>query len=100
MALQAILVGFLTIPAAFLLGAYVWQLLPEKLSLRLSGIRFGFICAMLPLGAIAATAVGPGLERLRFHGALKSWLAGEKGRRAEGLLLRPLPRSISGHPGL
>jgi len=95
-ALPAILAGFLTIPAAFLLGAYIWQLLPEKLSLRLSGIRFGFICAMLPLGVLMATAFGPGLERLLFHGDLKAWLADEKGGAASGWLLLLLPLSILG----
>src|SRR5207247_4802679 len=84
--LPAILAGFLTIPAMFLLAAYIWQLLPEKLSLRLSGIRFGFICATLPLGVVAAAAVGPGLEQLLFHGELKAWLVGETGGGASGWL--------------
>ncbi len=62
--LPAMLAGFLTIPGAFLLIAYLWQLLPEKLTLRLQRFRFGFLCLILPLGLLAAPMVGWLLEQL------------------------------------
>jgi phosphate transport system permease protein len=94
--LPAILAGFITIPAAFLLAAYIWQLLPEKLSLRLSGLRFGFICVTLPLGVVAAWVVGPALEQFLFHGDFKAWLAGEKEGGANGWMLLLLPLATLG----
>jgi phosphate transport system permease protein len=94
--LPAILAGFITIPAAFLLAAYFWQLLPEKLSLRLSGLRFGFICVTLPVGVVAAWVVGPALEQFLFQGDFKAWLAGEKGGGANGWMLLLLPLATLG----
>jgi phosphate transport system permease protein len=90
--LPAVLACFLTVPGAFLLGAYLWQLLPEKLALRLGRRRFVFICAVLPLGIAAAALLGPGIERLFFHGNFKGWLAGGHGSSTGGwtMLLLPL----------
>lgn len=89
--LPAVLAGLVTIPCAFLLGAYVWQLLPDKVSLRLASTRFLFIFAVLPLGIVAARALGPGMEQLLFHGDLQAWLAGEKGSSTSGWMLLLLP---------
>src|SRR5439155_1377940 len=57
--LAAVLAGIVTLPAAFVIGAYLWQLLPEKLSLRLARYRFLFILAVLPLGIAAAAGLDP-----------------------------------------
>ena len=72
--LAAVLASFLTVPAAFILGAYIWQLLPDKVGLLLSRYRFTFIVAVLPVGLVAARWVGPWLEILLFQGNLKAWL--------------------------
>ncbi len=59
-------------PATFLLGAYCWQLLPHRIGLMLSRWRFVFIALTLPLGLLAAWAIGPLAERAalrrRHHG--------------------------------
>jgi phosphate transport system permease protein len=77
--LSTVLAAFLTVPSAFLLGAYVWQLLPQKLAVRLDRRRFLLMLAVLPLGVVAAAALGPWIERLFFHDDLKGWLAGQTG---------------------
>ena len=45
----AVLAGFITIPFLFLLGAYIWQILPQRQSIRLS-FRLLYIALLLPLG--------------------------------------------------
>src|SRR5207247_9604273 len=52
--LPAVLAALLTVPLAFIVGAYCWQLLPERLSLRLARWRFLFLCGALPVGLAAA----------------------------------------------
>jgi phosphate transport system permease protein len=94
--LPAILASFVTIPGVFLLGAYIWQLLPEKLSLRIAHMRFAFVCVVLPLGVLAAAAAGPSLERLLFQGDIKGWLAGYQGGGISGWMILLLPLSTLG----
>jgi len=91
-ALTAVLACFVTIPGAFIFGAYLWQLLPAKLALRLSRLRFVFICAVLPFGIAGAALLGPWIERLFFHGNFRAWLAGGTGSSTGGwtILLLPL----------
>ncbi|HKI34767.1 MAG TPA: ABC transporter permease subunit [Gemmataceae bacterium] len=87
----AVLAGFFTVPLAFVLGGYGWQLLPEKLTLRLGRLRFVFMCAALPAGVATAAWAGPLLERLLFNGDVKSWLDGHAGGSTGGWLLLLLP---------
>jgi phosphate transport system permease protein len=91
--LPSVLAGLVTIPSAFLLGAYVWQLLPERWSLRLAGSRFLFMLAVLPLGIVAARILGPAMERFLFHGDLKGWLAEGTGSGTSGWMLILIPLS-------
>jgi phosphate transport system permease protein len=76
-ALPMVLACTLTLPLAFLLGAQVWQLLPDKVSLLLAKWRFAFICVTLPLGLAAALPVGSLLERTLFGGDLRGWIDNE-----------------------
>jgi len=91
--LPAALAAFVTIPLCWLLGAYLWQLLPQGLVLRLSGWpRFAVIVATLAPGVWLATPVGALLERALFGGDLQGWLAGSGGSALGGwmILLGPL----------
>ena len=76
--LAAVTACAVTIPLAFCLGAYFWQLLPERLTLILSRWRFAFILLVLPLGLGGAALLGPALERLFFDGNLRAWLDDRK----------------------
>jgi phosphate transport system permease protein len=89
--LPAVLCGFITIPGAFFLGAYLWQLLPDKLSLFLARYRFPFICLVLPVGVGGAALLGPLMEQALFQGNLKGWLDGHGGNSTSGWFLLLLP---------
>ena len=70
---------FTGIPLAFLIGAYIWQLLPVRLAMRYDQWRFPLmILAMVP-GMLAASQVGPLGERWLFGGDIRAWLAWERG---------------------
>ncbi len=94
--LPAILAALVTVPASFMFGAYLWQLLPEKLGLRLSRRRFLFILAVLPAGVAGAALLGPWLERLFFNGDLKGWLSGHTGSATSGWTFLLLPLCVLG----
>ncbi len=59
----AVLVGIAIVPFTFLLAAYLWQLLPARVTLTLARWRFAFICATLPVGVFASAWIGPSVER-------------------------------------
>jgi phosphate transport system permease protein len=91
--LAPVLALFVTVPLSVLLGAYVWQLLPQKLVLRLeSGPRLLAILVSLPAGGALALLLGPWVQRAYFGGSIEGWLAG--GGEAHGgawaVLLLPL----------
>ncbi|MCC6408185.1 MAG: ABC transporter permease subunit [Planctomycetes bacterium] len=88
----AVLAGLATLPLALLLGAYLWQLLPQRIALRFAdGRRFACIVAMLPVGVAAAAWLGPWVERWLFAGDVEQWLAGERGGALGGWMLLFVP---------
>ena len=87
----ATLSGFFTIPVAFLVGAYLWQLIPQPVALRFAGWRFPLVCAALPLGVVGGIALGPVVERILFAGNIKAWLDGQRGSGTGGWFLILLP---------
>jgi len=89
--IPAILTGFMTLLLAVLLGAYLWQLLPHSLTLRLSGHRFTVICMVLPLGILGGVILGPVLEKILFAGDIKGWLNGQHGGGVGGWFLLLVP---------
>lgn len=92
--LAAVLAALFTIPLALLLGAHLWQLLPQKSYVRLSGLpRFAAIAACLPVGILGAVWLGPAVERAFFGGDVKAWLSSSSGSSVGGWLLLLLPLS-------
>jgi phosphate transport system permease protein len=87
----AALVGYLVIPGLFLIAAYLWQLLPHDLALRLSRFRLSISLALLPLGVLASAALGPWVEALLFEGDIALWLDGGTGSGFGGWLLMLIP---------
>lgn len=86
--LALVLVG----PITFLLGAYLWQLIPLRLSLRFQRWRFPAMFIAVPAALLLGHALGPAVERLCFGGDVMSWLAGGPGGAAGAwayLLLAP-----------
>ena len=70
-----VLLGGLLIPLSLVVGAMLWQLLPQPLSERLSG-RFKFIAiaAAMGVGILATVALGGIFESGFFGGDFKRWL--------------------------
>ena len=78
-ALPAVLATGFTVPLAWLLGAHLWQLLPQGAAVRLAGWpRFAAIGLMLVPGILLARPVGALAERALFGGDLEAWLAGSE----------------------
>ncbi|MEL7061344.1 MAG: ABC transporter permease subunit [Acidobacteriota bacterium] len=71
----ATLTAFVTVPACFLLGAYLWQLLPAKTTILYKEWRIALIGLLVPIGVVIAALLGPLVERLLFLGDIKAWLA-------------------------
>jgi phosphate transport system permease protein len=89
--LPEILAAFFVLPFTCLLGAYFWQLLPQRISVRWQHRRFWLIAVTLPVGVALAWLAGPALERRLFAGDLMRWLDGGFGRAAGGWMLLSLP---------
>jgi phosphate transport system permease protein len=88
----AILSAFVTLPCTLLLGAYVWQLLPQPLALRWIGRpRLLAMACCLPIGIVLALVLGPWAERLLFAGDLRGWLDGGVGAAAGGWFFLLVP---------
>lgn len=87
----AVLCSFIAIPLVFLLGAYLFQLLPYRLWIRAIRFRFLFMCVTLPIGILLATKIGPPVENLLFAGNIRIWLSGQIGTGTGGWIMVLLP---------
>ena len=88
-----LLAAIIAVPLAALTTAYVWQLLPPRLSLRLSRFRLLAACLVLPIGFGAGLLAGPVVERLLFAGDFMRWLDGQAGSGAGAWVFLLLPLS-------
>lgn len=87
-----VMAAFITVPVCFMVGAYLFQMLPIDKFVQLSRFRFFMIlCLALPAGILLAGVVGPVLENLLFAGDLKAWLDGQTGTGTGGWFLLFLP---------
>lgn len=107
----SMIASFVLVPCAFLSGAFIWQLMPYQLTLRMGQWRLAFIFLFLPLGLVASYFTGPVFEHILFAnhplavamsylgdspaelGNLKSWLDGQMGHGAPGWMVILLPVS-------
>ncbi len=87
-----------TIPFALLIGACLWQMVPEQVAPRLRSLRLPAMFACVPLGIGLASLLAPFVERVAYAGDLKAWLAGQHGSGFGGwiLLLVPLAAALTG----
>ncbi len=81
------LVCLLAIPFMFLLGSFLWQMLPSRFALRWARHRIVFILVFLPPALALGVLAGPAVETLLFGGDIASWL---NGLHAETPVGRPL----------
>ena len=90
-----ILAAFVTVPLAFLFGARLWQLLPQRVALRLAGVqRFVAMGLAVGFGVLAGWLCGPLLERTLFAGDLRAWLDGQRGTATGGWWFLTLPAAL------
>ncbi|HTU24616.1 MAG TPA: hypothetical protein VMF30_04420, partial [Pirellulales bacterium] len=87
-----IVCSFFTVPTALVGGAYLWQLLPHRVTLSAGRWRVAMMCLMLPLGVLWSIGCAPWIERTWFAGDIVAWLDGQVGVGAGGwmFLLAPL----------
>ena len=85
------LAAFVMLPLAYLLGSYLWQMIPKQLFQRLQRYRFSFLFLPLAVGFFAAVQAGPWAERLLFAGNIKAWMSGRVGSGSSAWLLLFLP---------
>ena len=86
-----VLAAFVTVPAVFLLGAYIWQMLPKDSQASLGSYRFFIYLATLPAGLGLAVWLGPMVEIWLYAGDIKGWLDGRIGTATGGWMILFLP---------
>ncbi len=91
-----VLAAFVAIPAGFLLGAHLWQMLPQHMAIRYAQWRFFCILLTLPASILAAMLLGPAMESVLFAGDIKAWLDGQVGSGWGGWFFILLPISAVG----
>ncbi len=94
--IASLIACFVTVPFVFILGGYLWQLLPQRIALGYVRFRFWFVLLALLLGVGLGWGVGPRMQQLLFVGdgnaGFIDWLNNqESGSAAPGWFLILLP---------
>jgi len=90
--IAAVLLAFVALPASLILAAYLWQLVPPPVALRMEGIpKFVFMLLVVGLALFAAYQTGPIFEDLFFGGNFKAWVNRDQGAAAPFWFLLMLP---------
>jgi phosphate transport system permease protein len=89
----ATLACFVTLPVTYAAAAFIWHLVPYRLSLRIQHYRFVLMCLILPFGFLLAFAIAPAVERFLFAGDVMAWLDGQIGTGLGAWMLLLLPLS-------
>ncbi|HEU4929941.1 MAG TPA: ABC transporter permease subunit [Candidatus Krumholzibacteria bacterium] len=87
----SVMVAFIVVPAALLLTAYMWQLMPQMWVRRLDRFRIAIALAVLPVAIGLSAVLGPWIEQAFFNGDLMGWLAGGEGGVWGGWFILALP---------
>jgi phosphate transport system permease protein len=89
----AIVLSAVLVPLSWLLGAFLWQLLPGPVALRYGGLpKFALMFAVLFLAIDFSVAWAPAFERLFFDGDFRAWVNGTIGssHRFTTLIMLPI----------
>jgi phosphate transport system permease protein len=91
----AVILAVFLVPLAWLLGAFLWQLLPGPLALRYGGLpKFALMFAVLFVAVNLAVGLAPAFERLFFAGDFKAWVNGAAGSSLSFTTLLVLPAVV------
>lgn len=83
--------SFFFVPAVCLLGAFLWQQVPQPVALRWRGLRMPLLVACLFLGVWGALRSAEWIERMLFAGDISLWLDNQQGVGTGGWLLLFIP---------
>ncbi len=88
----AVILAFVVMPMTLVASAYIWQLIPVRITLKLEGLPKLILMGLsVCLGVTAAYFFGPVFEKLFFNGDVKSWLNTNEGSSQPLLFLLSLP---------
>jgi phosphate transport system permease protein len=90
--IAAIVIAFGVVPITLIGAAFLWQILPKDLAIRLEGVpKLAFFFLVVLAGIWASVQIGPAFETAFFGGDFKLWTSGEgSGQPFLFLLLLPL----------
>ncbi|MCC5989019.1 MAG: ABC transporter permease subunit [Pararhodobacter sp.] len=93
----AVLLGFFALPMGLMLGAFIWQMLPVRVALRLDGFpKFILMGGTIVLTALVALQLGPLFEQVLFNSDFKDWTTGRIGTGTPFMFLILLPMAYLG----
>lgn len=93
----AVLLVFVVAPLAFVLGGFLWQLLPPSLSIRFHGMgKFLVMFVVFWLALYVSFRLGPFFERVFFGGNFTAWLNRDAGTAVPFMALLLLPATAWG----
>lgn len=94
--IAAIVLAFVVMPLSVLLGAYLWQFVPQHVALRIGGAgKILLIGATLVVGVLAAINLAPWFESAFFGGDFKAWANGDVGSSRPFMVLLAWPASFA-----
>jgi phosphate transport system permease protein len=90
----AVLLGFIAVPLGLMLGAFLWQMLPQQTVLRYDGMpKFLLMAGSIATAVYVAILLGPLFETVLFYGDFKAWTGGKVGTGLPFMFLILLPLS-------
>jgi phosphate transport system permease protein len=90
----AVLLGFISLPIGLMLGAFIWQALPQHVVLRYDGMpKFLLMTASIFISVFVSIELGPIFETVLFYGDFKAWTTGIVGTGTPFMFLILLPLS-------
>lgn len=93
--IAAVLLVFWVVPMALMVAAYLWQMIPLRIALRIQGSpKFIATLLVVVLGIYGAIKLGDWFEGAFFNGDFKAWVNGNVGGPEPLLFLLGLPLSF------
>jgi phosphate transport system permease protein len=90
--IAAVLLVFMVVPASLMIAAYLWQMIPLRIALRIQGSPKFFATVLVVICAIyGAVKLGDAFEAVFFSGDFKAWVNGDVGGPEPMLFLLALP---------
>jgi phosphate transport system permease protein len=90
--IAAVLLVFMVVPAALMIAAYLWQMIPLRIALRIQDSPKFFATVLVVIGALyGAVKLGDWFEAVFFSGDFKAWVNGDVGGPEPMLFLLALP---------